>query len=573
VRQRVIECAEKAAANPLVAYLLIAALQLRVIWNIWKYADLTNGDSSYYFVEAASWAHGLHENLVYYPLYDAFWGTVLAVTHDVYAATIIQRVAIILAATLLVLALMRSLLGPALGLLVAAWWAVVPANFDVLYEVHLFGAIPILLAVLVVARAPRREGLGIAVAILLASAVLVRTELIAAAAILAAAAAAYEIHELRAGHRTARNRYLRAYAVPLALALVLIGGAYARSHVQGHAAWELLQAKEEASFCNTYAASYQQHHPTQFTGNPFTECAPLMQHTFGRPMPTITQAITANPRAVAGFAAWNARLIPAGLQVSMLGASSFGQDPGFRPVTEHSSYALLLSVELLIVILAGVNVAASDGKLSLRRASLRTRWVTVTLASIAVATLLVVLTTRPWAEYMYGLTICAMVLIGVSVAALLSRVGGMRTLAPAALASVLVLIAALSSIYSPGPRPIYEAVQHLQIVQKRLQRPGSVLIAGENDDEICNYLAYSYQRVCDPMYWFALRTQVTSRTSVGQVLSRAHATAVYADASMLADPIIAGLVAAPHAQGWQQVARGSGPGGPWSVLVPIGQGP
>ena len=162
--------AERAVASAYVAYPLIALLQLRVIWNIWKYSDLTTGDTSFYFRDAVSWSHGLHENVVYYPLYDAFWGTILAVVHNVYASMIIQRVAIILIVTLLVLALMRSLLGPTLGLLIAAWWAIVPANYGVLYEVHLFGAVPLLLAVLVVARAPRRQGLGIAVAILLAGA-------------------------------------------------------------------------------------------------------------------------------------------------------------------------------------------------------------------------------------------------------------------------------------------------------------------------------------------------------------------------------------------------------------------
>ncbi len=571
-RQRWARYAEKAVANPFVACTAVAALQLRVIWNIWKYADLTGGDTSYYFLDAASWAHGLHENVVYYPLYDAFWGTILALVHSVYAATIIQRVAIVFAVTLLVLALMRSLLGPALGLLIAAWWAVVPANYDVLYEVHLFGAVPILLAVLVVARAPRRTGLGIAVAILLASAVLVRTELIAAAAILAVAVAIYEARELRGGRRAARSSYLRAYVVPLTVACLLIGGAYARSYVKGNEAWGLLRAKEESSFCNDYAASYQQRHPTRFAGNPFTECSPLMLQTFGRPMPTLLQGVAANPRAVAGFAAWNAQLLPGGLQVSVLGATAFENAPGFGPaVTERSTYALLLSVALALMAIAGLTVAAREGKLSLRRAPPRTLWILITLASIALATLLVVLTTRPWAEYMYGLTICVLALIGATISALLSRFGGVRILAPAALATVLALIVVLPSIYGPGPRPIYEGVQHLQVVRQRLQRSGSVLVAEYEPNELCNYLAYSHQRVCAPIYWPALRAQVTARTSAGQVLDRVHATALYADAAMLAEPIIAGLVADPSAQGWRQLARGDGPGGSWRVLVPTGR--
>jgi hypothetical protein len=570
-RQQVIVYAQRAIANPLVSYILIAALQLRVIWNIWKYKDLTIGDSANYFVDAASWAHGLHENLVYYPLYDAFWGTILAIVHDVYAAAIIHRVAIIFAATLLVLALMRALLGPALGLLIAAWWAIVPANYDVRYEVHLFGALPVLLAVLVVARMPRREGLGIAVAILLASAVLVRTELIAAAAILAGAVAAYEVRELCTGHRASSFSYLRAYVVPLALACLLIGGAYARSHIQGTQAWGQLKEKEETNFCESYAFSYQQRHPTLFAGNPFTGCPPLMQQTFGRPLPTLFQGLTANPRAVVGFAAWNAQLFPSGLQVGLLGATALENNPGFTPETENSTYALVLSVMLLIAVIAGLGMAAREGLLSLRYVPARTRWLLVTLASIAVADLLVVLTTRPWAEYIYGLTICALVLIGVSISILVRRIGATQILAPIALGTVILLLAIVPSFYSPGPRPIYEAVQHLQMIKAQLQRPESVLVSQDNSDELCDYLAYSYQRVCTPINWLALRPQVTARTSVGWVLDRAHATAIYADAGMLADPIIAELVAAPRTQGWQQIAEGSGPDGPWRVLIPAGQ--
>ncbi len=569
--RRVIACAERAVASPYLAYAAIAALQLRVLWNIWKYADLTTGDTSYYFVEAASWQHGLHENLVYYPGYSALWGTILAVVNNLYTAAVIQRLAIILVVTLLVLAVMRSLLGPVIGLLIAAWWAIIPANYEVLYEVHLLGAVPILLAVLVVARAPRRDGVGAAVAILLASAVLVRSELIAAAAILALVLVVYEARELRRRRRGTRVAYLRAYVVPLALASLLVGGAYARSHVQGRDAWNLLQAKEEANFCNAYAASFQQRHPTRFTGNPFTECSPLMLHTFGRPMPTIPQATTANPRAMAGFAAWNAQLVPGGLQVGLFGASAFENQPGFRPVVENSTLALVLSIVVLIGLFASCIAFLREKGTSLRNLSPRTRWIAITLVSIAAATFLVALTSRPWSEYIYGLTICALAVIGLAASILLRRVGGSRVLAPVALVMVLVLIAVTHSMYGPGRRPIYEGVHHLKVVQRRLQRPGSVLVAGENDNELCNYLAYSYQRICTPMFWPTLLAQQNASTTAGKLLNQAHATALYADASILSDPLIAKLVAAPQAQGWEQVAQGNGPSGPWHVLVPLRQ--
>ena len=296
-----------------------------------------------------------------------------------------------------------------------------------------------------------------------------------------------------------------------------------------------------------------------------------MQQTFGRPEPSIPQATVVNPRAVAAFLAWNAQLLPGGLQVSLFGASAFENDPGPLPVTESSTYALLLSVVMSLLVIAGLISVVRNGKMSLRRMSAQTLWIAVTLASIAAATVLVALTTRPWSEYIYGLTLGALILIGAAVLTLMRRIGGAHILAPVALLTVAALIVALPSMYSPGRRPIYEGVQHLGIVQKRLQQPGSVLVASENEAELCNYLAYSYQRKCTAMSWLALRSQITSQRSAGQVLDRAHATAIYADAGMLTEPAVARLVAAPHAQGWQQIARGSGPGGPWCVLIPLRQ--
>jgi hypothetical protein len=365
--------------------------------------------------------------------------------------------------------------------------------------------------------------------------------------------------------------YLRAYAVPLAIACLLIGGAYARSHIQGSEALAQLREKEQVNFCESYAVDYQQRHPTRFLGNPFTECSPLVQHDFGMRMPTLFQAVGANPRAVAGFAAWNAQLLPGGLQVALLGATAFENDPGFRPVTEDSTYALLLSLLLLFAAIAGLGIAAREGKLNPRRATARTLWVLVTLTSVAVATVLVVLTTRPWPEYMYGLTICVLVVIGLSVSILLRRIGGTRIVSSLALALVLVLIVLLPSAYGPGPRPIYEGLQRLQPVRTQLQRPGSVLIAENNYNELCNYLSYSYQRVCTPLNWHELRGQVIPGTTVGQILKRVHATVIYAEAGMLADPMMGSLIAAPRSQGWQLISQGNGPYGPWRVLTRASQ--
>jgi hypothetical protein len=212
-------------------------------------------------------------------------------------------------------------------------------------------------------------------------------------------------------------------------------------------------------------------------------------------------------------------------------------------------------------------VALRSDRARLRLACRDRAWALTMLASVAVATLAIVSTETPWTEYMYGLTVCVLALAGFCLSALVRRIGATRLLAPFAAGLTIVLIAALPSHYRPGPRPIYDGVRHLGVIRDQLDQPGSVLVASQDTNYICNYLARSYDRVCGFDEWPTLQAELGPRTSLRLVLKRAGATAIYADASMLADPTLAGLLARPGAYGWRQVAAGSGIDGPWRVLV------
>jgi hypothetical protein len=557
---------EALSANPLFAYGLIFALQLRVVWNVWRYKDLTPGDTSGYFLDAATWAHGVHGNIVWSPLYTAFFGTVDIFVKPVYAALMVHRVAIVIFATLLVLALMRSLLGSALSLLITAWWVVLPPNFNVQYEVHLFGLLPVLVATLVVARAPGRNALGVMLAVLASATLLVRNELLIATVIVGVAVLVHEIRERQDRHVRTRV-YLRAYGVPLAIMCLLVGGVYWRSYNQGHAAQAAFTAKQDLNMCQVYATNYQQRHASRFLGNPFTECSILMRHDFGRPLPSFLQATTANPRAVAAMIGWNALLLPGGLQVSLFGATASGKDPDYFPVKEHSTYALVLSIIALIVLIAGMVAIRHDREFWQRDWLPPRAWAVVVLGAVGVTTLVVALTQRPRPEYMYGLTVGLLALMGLCASALLRRVNGTRLIAPVALTVTLTLALALPLYYQKGPRPLHDAVNRMQIVRSTLHRPGSVLIAGQFNFEICAYLAETYLRRCTSPSWPALQAKLAGGVSILAALNRENATAIYVESGLLGDPSIARLVAAPRLYGWRQVAGGVGEGGPWHVLV------
>jgi len=76
----------------------------------------------------------------------------------------------------LILAFLRRLLPPGIAWMAAAWWVVLPINFDAIYEVHLFVAIPLTFGLVAIAWWPGPWGRGTAVAALLATSLLMRNE-------------------------------------------------------------------------------------------------------------------------------------------------------------------------------------------------------------------------------------------------------------------------------------------------------------------------------------------------------------------------------------------------------------
>ncbi len=152
---------------------------------------------------------------------------------------------------------MRRLLPPTLAWFVAAWWAILPINFDTLYPVHLFGAIPILVSWLVLlGGTDSRWRRGIALAIMVGSGLLVRNEQLAYGVLFALAIAISEGKRFARWRREQRRRgpqqsgsfagsayasqmpgssawsLLKPYVIPLSIVCLLVAGCYVRSTVR-----------------------------------------------------------------------------------------------------------------------------------------------------------------------------------------------------------------------------------------------------------------------------------------------------------------------------------------------------
>jgi hypothetical protein len=545
---------------------LVIAAQLKVVWDVWATKDLVAGDTSSYFLDVAGWAHQLHDSILWSPLYTNVWGSLLWLTGSVPDSSLIVRLGTILIVDILVFAIARRLAGPALGLLVALWWVVLPPNFDVLYDVHLYGVILPLLGVLLLLRDTGSRTRGIVLGIFVGSTLLLRNELLLATLALFATMAWVEWRRGVAGQG---RRLALHYGTPLVVVLALGGFFYERSHVKGSQLGPVLGVKHTLNICQAYAFNFQQRHPESFTGNPFIDCQPLIQATFEAPTPTFTDAVLNNPRAMAAYVAWNGRLMFSGLQVALFGKTSTADQPDYTQVETNRAHVLLLTAFLLQLIVAGAIVVWRDRQYWRRTWLPEHAWGVLVLLFLSMTAVIVGLTQRPRAEYLFALTFTIMLAAAVAVRAILRRAPGFARLpAVGAFAVAAAILLAVPSHYrDTHGRPILDGVRRLEPVRDRLTVPGSTLISDGWGGDICRYLAESFREYCLPVGQEALLAQVREH-GWKRALEETGADVVYVSESFALTPEIATFVARAPKLGWTAANSGESESGAWKVFVP-----
>jgi hypothetical protein len=540
-------------AHPGFAYPSILALQVKAMWGFWCCRDLTAGDTSGYFTMASEWAASLKGALFWSPLYTAFYGTIYRLTGDVISATLIHRLLIVFTVIVLVLALARRLLPPALAWAVAAWWAVLPINFDTLYEVHLFGTIPPLVAALILTRRPSPGRRAAAVGLLLTASVLVRNETLIAGVLFALVCLVYEtLRTRRSGGWPAYLRALSPYVVALALSALAIAFFYHRSFFQGLSLRYMIDQRQRVNFCQAYAFNYQQRHP-EWNKNPFTECDELIASTFGARNASFGEAIQRNPEAVADYIEWNVRLVPNGVQLALFNESSGRANPDYAPAPLNRTRPLVLSILTSLVLAAGAAALLSEARYW--RSWLRSRaWALMVLSCSSAGAFLVMLQQRPRHSYMFILTFTVMVTVGLCGAAIVRRLN-LETLAAALVPVLAVTLLFLAPPFYVGKdRPLTDMYRRMRPFTAELAEQNVGVVPGYGS-AICNYLLGSSALSCTVLdYWAVVRPRAVSSGSLAAVLEERGVQILYADEGMLADPVAQPLLQDPTAAGWQPVA-------------------
>ncbi len=481
------------------AYLMILLLQLGVVRVAWQHRDTTSGDTSSYFLNAWDWHREGKVNIAWSPLYTSFYGSILSITSDVYAATLLHRLIIVCAATLLVLAVMRRLLPPHLAWCIAAWWAILPINFNTLYEVHLFALLPVLLSWLAVLAIPTAWGRGLCLAILCAATVLVRNELGLASALFGAACL---IYEWRAWHTELRSLYAKItpYALPLGVSILICLGFYSRSTVRGPVLRSALHGKHTLNMSQVFTFGYQQRHPEIEGIDPWVGYQAVMREHFGNELPKLSEMITANPAAVWEHFWWNLSLTPNGLQVLLFNSTSGAFNPDYAHVRTGATLALVLTVVMGLIWVSGFVVVLRE------RSHWWSTWIKprgmawCAMLAVAVVALPVIMTQRPRPSYLFSLSVAMMATTGFFLMVLATK--NRRTPSLAAAMPILMFALVLFAprayrVRNPHPAYLNLYAKRMEPYAELLRRPNAVLLQQGYGFETMSYVGKTRNRALD----------------------------------------------------------------------------
>ncbi len=555
------------------AYLTILLLQLKRVWGAWQHRDLTSGDTSSYFLSAYGWAQEFSVKIHWSPLYTAFYGTLLRFVSDAYWATLLHRFVIVFALAIMVLALMRRLLPAGIAWLVTAWWVILPINFDSLYEVHLFAVLLPLTATLLVLFWPGIWTRGAALGILLANMILVRNEIIIALCLWVLFCLVWETRQIRLDRGKDLKIYILAYGLPILIAILSISFFNWRTLVKPRP--EELSRKHTRNVCQIYAFGYQQRHP-DWEKSPWTECQELMPQVFGKPEPSMTEAIQSNPRAMLGHFLWNIRLLPAGLQVALFNATSEHYNPDYAPALLDRQIVLVPSLLALGLFLLGML------KLYMERhywwsAWLKDRiWGWVMLFCLSAVMVVVIPMQRPRPSYMFLLTLSLMALLGMCLVMLMQRLSMYRHFSRLISAVMIVLLIFVPSYYSTGERPLFNLYRRLAPSAQFIGIPGTALVMRNRgySQQLCNYFTKSIQSGCIG-YGYGILEDMTDETSFSEILDRQPVpiVALVVDenfwTSYGSNPAVQTFLANPEQEGWKLVSVQDSSSGRWRVYVNV----
>jgi hypothetical protein len=566
---------------------MLLLLQLKVLWGI-QYRDLAVGDESGYYNRAFLWVRDFSVDIVWSPLYTAFLGTLMRFTADAFVVTTLHRVIVVLALDVMVLVLMRRLLPPWIAWLAAAWWVVLPIVYDTVSTVHLFAAVPVVAAWLLIMwrRSPWTRG-G-AIALLAITSVLVRNEYIVATLALAAVCVWWEKRSPKLTREPSHRpvSYVLAYGVPLVLAAAVIVFFYARTvypfpelwtgttlprHQAPWSAHSGLRPKHTYNMCQVYAVGYQQRHP-EWDKNPMLECPRLMVSTFGTETPSLAEMLRQNPRALLQHFWWNVTLTPSGLELLLFNASAGTVNPDYFPVKLRSTRAFALSIGTVGVVVYGLFLLYRERRFWWKH-WLKDRalgWLAILCVLLVAA--VIIPTQRPRPSYLFAQGIAIIALTGLCVFAISRRWPVLERLS-AALPIVMLLLLLVVPHHYPSEasaRPLLTLYERLSPFSDAFHSPDTIFLVSGFPLEVHGYVGRNYFTTPLIDFDYAILASAGAGQPFISFLEQHGINLVYIDEplwnGLSANPTDRSFLSSPEAAGWKVLTSRETSAGHWALL-------
>ncbi len=553
--------------NAWFAYACIILLQLKVVWNIWQFRDITTGDTPGYFANAFNWFQHLQNSFGWSPIYTAFYGLLLHIAPDAYTTTLLHRLIIVFTASVLVLTLMRRLLPPAIALLVSAWWVILPINFDTLYEVHLFAVLPTLLIFIIATRRPSSWMRGAVLGLLIVGAVLVRNELSIALALWVVICLVGELSERRSRKKSLRL-YSVAYGLPSLLALGIIAFFYAHSSEQGTVLQAEFEGKHTLNVCQIYAFNYQQR-STDWHLSPWTQCQDLMKRDFGVPQPSMIEAIRLNPGAMAAYFLWNLRLVPAGLQKLMFNSTMDNVNPDYTPTHMGDPIAGVLTLGFLVVVFWGGWYLWRE-RHYWWQTWFKDRymgWVAMLWCAVTVGVVMLMERSRP--SYMFNLSILLLSAFGMALYAIVHRAKRLEWLSaatPLVISAGIIFIppyytATYDNIFGYQGRPVMTVYHQLEPFATVFE--GQTVAIDTDPIALCSYLIGGG---CTGSSYQEIMKDKPSDIPVSLWLEQKGIGLLYMDEANMNDPLLKAFINTLDPTRWQVIVNYNASDGQWMLI-------
>lgn len=472
--------------------LLVCLLLLKVLWGYWD-RDLTYGDTSTYFTEAVRWHLNHQVNIVWSPLYTAYFGSWLGVSENAITATFLHRVGLILISTGLIAWLGFITLPRIFALALVAWWVVLPIHYDTLYEVHLFGALPIFLMAIICILVNDRWRMPLLLCTALVSTFLIRNEYILAVGVFTAMILFNLFRKRGPIDQPVRGVLLRFGAVLVVTGLFVVSF-YSISYIKGAEIAAYSKPKHTVNMCQVYAFGYKQRH-SDWSGSPWTDCSTLMQSTFNLSQPTLREMISANPGAVAEHFIWNLSLTRAGMEVLLFNATSAKDNPDYIPVFVVPVVpSLLLGLSLLIAVSGFIGLirkADSDYSDAYRKLV----QMSPLLLATAVMVLAIIITQRPRPSYLFGFGVLYIWVVLIMFVALTARfIKRIEKWAIIFVALIVIFLPTYRSLPLPSKGGVLSNIYEvLRPHSSRICKGSHLLGAGDYLREINHYLCSSFK--------------------------------------------------------------------------------